>query len=320
MTCPAPSTAEGVSVVLCSFTFDRWDDLAAGLDGLAAQTRPPDEIVLVIDHNSELAQCAQAELAPGAPRLRIVENLGRRGCSASRNVGIRTAAGDIVAFLDDDAAPEPDWLAQLTAPFADPGVQVTGGRAVPRWPVRRPRWWPEEFDWVVGCSHRGLPAQAADVRNVWGCSMACRREAFAAGLFREDIGRAGANGLGGEDTEFCIQVRRAVPGARVVYTPRSVVHHRVSPERARLRYFLSRCYSEGISKAQISRSVGAGAAMSAERAYVTRVLPAGVWKGAKAALVGDLGGFGRAGAVVGGLATTGYGYIRGRLVKPREAK
>ena len=311
----SPSATYSTSVILCSYTLDRWDDLRDGVEALRAQSLPPDEIVLVIDHNTALRDRAEAELAAGSPRVRIVENEGKRGCSASRNIGIGAATADIVAFLDDDAVPELNWLAELTDPFSDPDVYVSGGRAVPRWPGDRPAWWPEEFDWVVGCSHLGLPLEVADVRNVWGCSMACRREVFeAAGLFREDMGRAGANGLGCEDTELCIQVRRAVPGARVVYTPHSVVHHRVPLERARWKYFVARCYSEGISKAQVRKSVGGSTAVSSERSYVLRVLPAGVWKGTKNAFVGDLAGLGRAGAVVGGLATTGYGYARGRLL------
>ncbi len=47
--------------------------------------------------------------------------------SVARNCGIAAAAGDIVAFIDDDAVPEPRWLSLLTAPFADPEVAAAGG-------------------------------------------------------------------------------------------------------------------------------------------------------------------------------------------------
>ena len=45
----------------------------------------------------------------------------------ARNVGVEAAAGDVVAFLDDDAVPEPGWLRHLTEPFADPNVAAAGG-------------------------------------------------------------------------------------------------------------------------------------------------------------------------------------------------
>ncbi|MCB2152739.1 MAG: glycosyltransferase, partial [Rhodobacteraceae bacterium] len=50
----------------------------------------------------------------------------------ARNLGLAAAAGEIVAFIDDDAVPEPRWLARLTAPFADPGIAAAGGFVVGR--------------------------------------------------------------------------------------------------------------------------------------------------------------------------------------------
>jgi GT2 family glycosyltransferase len=47
--------------------------------------------------------------------------------SAARNLGLVNAAGDIVAFIDDDAVPEPQWLRHLVAPLERPGVAATGG-------------------------------------------------------------------------------------------------------------------------------------------------------------------------------------------------
>ena len=45
----------------------------------------------------------------------------------SRNVGVKVAAGDILAFIDDDAVPEPDWLEQLAGAYEDPRVSAAGG-------------------------------------------------------------------------------------------------------------------------------------------------------------------------------------------------
>jgi glycosyltransferase involved in cell wall biosynthesis len=242
------------------------------------------------------------------PGLQIVTNTGLTGLSGARNTGVAATTGEIVVFLDDDAWPQPDWLAELVAPFEDPDVWITGGRAVPSWPTRRPGWWPEEFDWVVGCSYRGLPTTTARVRNVTGAAMAIRRETFASvGTFREGVGRVGKNASGCEETELCIRLRKARPEAEVVYVPASVVLHRVSRDRVSVRYFFARCYAEGMSKALISRSVGRGDATRSERTYVQHVLPRGALRG----LSDTASDFARTITIVLGLVSTVFGFIRG---------
>ena len=179
---------------------------------------------------------------------------------------------------------------------------------MPGWPTRRPGWWPEEFDWVVGCSYRGLPTTTARVRNVIGATMAIRRDTFTtAGTFREGLGRVGKNALGCEETELCIRLRQARPEAEVVYVPASVVTHRVSRNRVSVRYFLTRCYAEGLSKALISRTVGPADATASERSYATRILTRGALRG----LHDTASGLARSVAIIVGLLTTVLGFIRG---------
>jgi GT2 family glycosyltransferase len=303
-----------VAVVVCAYTAERWNDIKEGLRAVAAQIPAPGVVVLVIDHNEPLAQRARAEFKTLLPALQIVTNTGAQGLSGARNTGIAATTTDIVAFLDDDARPQPEWLAALTVPFADPDVWVTGGRALPNWPgQQRPGWWPEEFDWVVGCSYRGMPTQTARVRNAIGASMAMRRDTFlVAGTFREGIGRIAKKPLGGEETELCIRLGQARPGSLIVYAPASVVSHRVSLDRVRMGYFLARCFAEGISKAQISATVGGSDATASERSYTARVLPRGVIRGLHDGLRGRLSGFARAAAIIVGLLTTTGGYVCGR--------
>jgi hypothetical protein len=79
------------------------------------------------------------------------------------------------------------------------------------------------------------------------------------------------------------------------------------------RYFLQRCYAEGLSKALVVQLVGQQSGLSSERAYTFRVLPRGVLAGLLAGFTGRIGGFGRAAAIVTGLAATTLGYAIGRL-------
>ena len=296
------------SVVVCAYTERRWDVLTQALSAAAAQLGPGDELLLVIDHNDALlTRCREL-----AVDVRLLSNAGESGLSGGRNTGVTAAGKDVVVFLDDDAVPEPGWLDALLAPYADPGVSGVGGVAAPEWTAPRPRWMPEEFLWVVGCTYRGIPATQHEVRNPIGANMSFRRSALAvAGGFAEGLGRVGTLPEGCEETELSIRLRK-VAGARIVHTPASVVRHHVTEDRVRWRYFADRCRSEGRSKAAVARLQGADLALEAERAYALRVLPAGVLRGLREALRGDPGGLQRALAIVAGLLLTTAGYARGR--------
>lgn len=298
------------SVVICAYTLDRWDDLRRAVASVAAQEPGPTEIIVVVDHNPELYARVVAEL----PAVRATQNDGQRGLSDARNRGVRAATGSVVAFLDDDATAEPGWLAAITSPYDRPSVIGVGGSAVPLWTAgRRPGWFPEEFDWVVGCSYRGLPTQTSPIRNLLGCNMSFRREAFdAAGGFDTSVGRVGTRPVGGEETEFCIRVRRAIPGAELVYEPSAAVRHTVPAARATWAYFRARCFAEGLSKAIVGRLAGTDEGLSSERRYATSTLPRGVLSNLAGAIRRrDPDGVLRGAAIIGGLGVTTAGYAVG---------
>ena len=214
----------------------------------------------------------------------------------------------MIAFLDDDARPEPDWVERLVSGYDDAQVLAVGGVARPVWPDRRPAHLPPELDWLVGCTYLGQPTVRTDVRNLWGCNMSVRAEVFdRIGGFDEEVGRVGLIPLGNEETELCIRIGQRIPGGRVVYEPSAVVHHRVTEARCQWSYLVSRSHAEGISKAAMSQVVGTADATSDERAYATRVLPKGVLR---ELLHLNLRG---AAGIVTCLAVTTWWYVRGRL-------
>lgn len=303
----APPTA---SVVICSYTMERWNLLLKVIGSVQAQTYPAQQIVVVVDHNADLYK----RLIDTVRDAVIVENSGPQGLSGARNTGVGCATADVVAFLDDDAEAAPDWLEHLVAFYDDPDVLAVGGRVEPVWEVGRPGHFAEELDWIVGCSHRGLPRVASEVRNVIGANMSFRREVLLqVGGFNVALGRQGAVPLGCEETEICIRSTIGVPGSRVVYEPAAVVHHFVPAERGRLRYMLARAWSEGISKAQVTQLVGHKRTLGPERRYVRRVLPRAVSSGVAQWMLGrQPEGLSRAGAIVAVLAFTTAGYVRGR--------
>ncbi len=304
-----PSPAGSVTVIVCAYTERRWESLLRAVDSLRTQRRLPEQCVVVIDHNDQLLRRAHFSLPSD---VEVIANEELQGLSGARNSGVRVARGDVVAFLDDDAEADPGWLEELLAQYDDPHVAGAGGRAMAVWPKRRPRWFPPEFDWVVGCSYTGLPETISPVRNLIGAAMSFRRSIFdQLGSFDTEMGRLGVLPLGCEETEFAIRIRRSIEGAELVHVPLAKVRHHIEPDRVRLGYFLRRCYSEGISKAAVTRRAGAGPALSTERLYVRSTLPRGVAGGLRDGLRGDPGGFARAAMIVFGLAVTTAGYLIG---------
>lgn len=309
---PEGTSSPSVSVVVCAYTEDRWDALLDACGSVNDQLGPNDELVLVIDHNERLYVRAQSALSA----TRVVRSAGVPGLSEARNTGVASSSGDVIAFLDDDATPRHGWLQHIRAAFTDTHTAVVGTRVIPKWQgARPPRWFPEEFGWVVGCGYRGQPIERTAVRNPIGASMAIRRTALlAVGGFSGVVGRVGALPVGCEETEFCIRLTQSRPDLKVMFEPNAAVDHLVPAQRQTLRYFVRRCFYEGCSKRVVSQLRGKSAALSAERAYVRHVLPAAMARGVSpASLSRDPAAILKAGSVVLGLLSTVCGFTYARF-------
>jgi hypothetical protein len=116
----AAAGASGVPTSLIVVSRHRPDALLRSIMGVGQMDHPCFELIVVADP----AACAAVQ-ALGLP-VKLVE-YDEPNISAARNLGLAQAAGDVVAFLDDDAVPEPTWLSRLVAPFADGRVSAAGG-------------------------------------------------------------------------------------------------------------------------------------------------------------------------------------------------
>jgi len=304
---PEQADSPTCAVVICCYTEQRWDDTLRAVRSVQAQQPPPRELIVVVDHNPDL----QGRLAAVLPGVAVVANHHEQGLSGARNTGVELASSEVVVFLDDDAAARPGWLAGLAGRYSDRNVLGVGGGIEPEWVAGRPRWFPPEFDWVVGCDYTGQ--RTGVVRNLIGANASFRRELFDDGGFTSGIGRSASvrRPVGGEETEFCIRSAQARPGGFFVHDGTAGVIHRVPADRQTFSYFRNRCYSEGLSKALVTRSVGADAGLASERSYSTVTLPRGVLHGLRRALRGDFNGLLTAGAIIVGLVYTTVGYVVG---------
>ncbi|KIQ70995.1 putative glycosyltransferase [Wenxinia marina DSM 24838] len=197
----------------------RPDALVRCLRGLSQLTYRPFEVVVVADPAGMQAVSA----APWAARARLVP-FDIPNISAARNAGIEAAAGEIVAFIDDDAVPEPTWLTALAAPFAEPAVTVAGGPVRGRngiswqWRARDilatgesvPRTEPGGVEILAGSAGRAPKTE--------GTNMAVRRQTLAA--------------AGGFDPAFRfyldeadLNLRLAAAGGLTAWVPAAEVHH-----------------------------------------------------------------------------------------------
>jgi len=252
-----------------TYTKNRLDSVRRCIDSLKNQSLACKEIVLVLDPDEDLVDFYRRRLEDD---VKLVLS-DKRGLSNARNTGIKNAKGEIVAFIDDDAVADENWLSKMVSNYDDPKVVGVGGTVMPRWEGSRSVWFPEELDWIVGCSYKGLPECRTVVRNPIGCNMSFRKNVFKkVGFFSTKIGRFGRKLLAGEEPEFSIRVLKTFREAKIIYDPSAVVYHDVPKGRANLRYALERSFYEGLSKAIITSKRNSVGDLSREDAYIKYIL------------------------------------------------
>jgi len=163
-----------------------------------------------------------------------------QGKSNALNSGIREASGEILAFMDDDVAVDPQWLKNLTAVFKQQEWVGVGGRILPERNFAPPGWLSLKDKYALApLAVFDIGAEAGEMHEApFGTNMAYRRELFSRyGGFRTDLGpQAGSEVQHNEDSEFGSRLLAA--GERFWYEPSAIVYHSMPPERIRKAYFL----------------------------------------------------------------------------------
>ena len=242
-----------VSVVVCTHAMDRYTDCYEAARSVLDQTHDDVELVLVSDGDGAVADRFEEDFGDRAD-VRVHCNDENAGLAVSRNNGAAVATGEVVAFLDDDAIADPEWVAELVAAYEQRDVPAVGGRMVPAWVAGRPSFLPAEFYWLVGVTHQGFgpdgdPDQPGEVRNTFGSNISFRMDVFEAldGFEKEIGGRTGDKNLQGEETELCARMQGEY-GHGVYYTPDAVVAHKVFDYRTDPGWLVDRAFWQGYSK------------------------------------------------------------------------
>lgn len=273
-----------VSVVVCTYDPAQLDVFCEAADSIRSQTYSNVELVVVVDGTPALAERVIEEYG-GQEDIRIHLNDENRGLLESRNTGAEIATGEVVAFIDDDACADPEWVAALVAAHELKDALAVGGRMVPEWVAGRPKFLPAEFYWLIGVTHRGYGPggdehRAGAVRNTFGSNLSFRREVFLdLGGFDATIGgRKGEANLQGGETELCARLHREY-GEHVHYVPDAIVAHKVFAHRTELGWLCDRAFWQGYSKRAMERFVPDS--MDEESAFLGRLLteflPRRVW-------------------------------------------
>jgi GT2 family glycosyltransferase len=305
------------AVVVCAASVEREPLLRECVCSLLGGVRVPEEILVVVDQNPALEVSVASWLPPEVRLLRSETS----GISASRNAGLRAATADVVAFVDDDAAAEPEWLLRVIQPFEESDrVLGAGGAVVPEW-ENGAGWLPDELLWVVGCTYVGHRESAGPIRNPIGCNMAFRRrELTAAGGFSTAFGKRGGTLSTCDETELCLRLERVHGRGRIRCVPAARVRHHIPAARIGWRTLVLRSVSEGLSKGRLRHAYGAPA-LGTEHAYalnlVTRRVPRLLLRGA---VRGDRRSAMGAAAIVLTLGVTCVAYLGGGLMARREVR
>ena len=217
-----------VSVVVNTCNRARY--LADALRALASLHYPQVEVVVV---NGPSTDGTGAVLEGWAQHIKRVDCM-ELNLSVSRNAGIAAAAGDIIAFIDDDAVPHPDWLSHLVGPYADQRVAAVGGYTVDntgvRWQARK-----------TICDRYGNAHHVSDYfderpLNRPGTpfypSLLGTNSSFRATALRGVGGFDHAYAYLLDETDVCLRLVDA--GWRVLYEPKALVWHQFAASHIRL--------------------------------------------------------------------------------------
>lgn len=246
-----PVTLTGMEITVCICTHDRPAYVRDCLDGLARQTTDLFE-VLVVDSASTgdvPARLVDLATAYGASLIRV----DRPGVSAARNAGARAARAPVIAYIDDDAIPAPDWIDSILRARREshPPPVLIGGRILPRWEKPLPPWWPPSLRGVLSIiEHEGqgiyrTPALPPGLEPYAANMTVEVAPLLAAGGFAEDLGRYAGVLLSDEEVRLAWALQDA--GHRIVYDSRIVVHHQIQASRLHPSWLLRRLYWQGAS-------------------------------------------------------------------------
>jgi glycosyltransferase involved in cell wall biosynthesis len=244
---PPPVASFDISVVVP--TYNREALVTETLESLVRQDAKGVryEVIVVDNGSTDNTRTAIEPFLRASSDLRyVLEPL--RGVSHARNTGARLARAPLIAFIDDDVAAAPDWVATIAGAFAaHPAVDCLGGEIIAQWSAPPPSWLTSQFWGPLALQTAIRPERFVDAERATACLMtanfACRRTAL------EAVGGFDPGFLRDEDRE--LQLRLWGAGKRGMFVPEMRVIAGVPSERLSKPYHRAFYLRAGASHARM---------------------------------------------------------------------
>jgi hypothetical protein len=237
-----------ITAAIC--TYNRHQFLTEAVGAILRQTLPRELFEILVVDNSSDRKAAEAfyKSAGFDARVRVVWS-SPPGLSRARNHAIAICTTPYIAFVDDDARPEPGWLAALLEGFRrDARRAAMGGPIRPIWAKEHPVWLPDEYLGLLTIHEpEDEDTDLGPGMYLYGTNMAFEVDALRqAGGFPEQIGRRGGGSLLSNE-ELRVQDAIRARGQVVRYVKAAAVRHQVHEDRLRRNWLRSRMAWQAVS-------------------------------------------------------------------------
>ena len=244
------ATPLSFAVVVCTYDFKHLNDLHAAVNSIRRQFYPGHvAIVICVDGNDELYQSLSQKYADKQVKVTTTGKAKPAGLARARNVAIHHCTEDVISFLDDDAAADQNWIANIAESFRKYECVTVAGKTLPTWQANPPRWLTPTFYWLVGATGTAEKDYEHFIRSGYGSNMSCMRNALLqVGMFNPSFGMRGSSLLQAEEADLGLRINEAFD-KETTYNPKAIIFHKVDLEKLRLSYMFRRAYYQGKSKA-----------------------------------------------------------------------
>jgi glycosyltransferase involved in cell wall biosynthesis len=239
-----------ISVVVV--THNRVKFLEKAIESLSDQTLEKAKYEIIVVDNASTDGTKQLVHA----KSQLIKNLKyifepKAGANNARNIGWQQAAGQYVAYIDDDAVPGKIWLERIVLAFEkiNPKPGIVGGKVIPLWESNKPNWLKGKLLKAISVVDYSLHDRFLDSNEfLYSVNMCFQKNLLQQfGGFDEALGRKGKRLTSNDEILIAIKIRNA--GYKTYYDPLIAVEHFISSSRLTHEWFIKRYYQQGYSDA-----------------------------------------------------------------------
>lgn len=239
-----------ISAVIC--TYNRYDVLPQAIESCMAQRMDAQKFDIIVVDNSpdkDFARSFGEKYKDVANLTYLIAEIA--GLSNARNMAMEKSQADIVAYLDDDAIANENWLTEIVDAFKLFGdsAMAAGGKILASWQVERPHWVPDQkLGYLSVVDWGGKTRVIGSSEWIAGANIAFRREPLIAiGGFDTALGRKGPETSLLSNEENDVLRKLGERGGSVLYMPNAEVFHQVDPRRLHRDWFRRRSAWQAVS-------------------------------------------------------------------------